>query len=43
MARRGNRTCPLALLPGHEVVAVAMAAAIPEVHTLGGDDVVVIA
>lgn len=43
MVRRRGRTCPLALLPGHEVVAVAIAAAVPELDTLGGEDVVVIA
>lgn len=42
-AWRGNLAGPLALVLGHEVVAVAVATAIPEVHALGGDDVVVVA
>lgn len=40
---RGNLAGPLALVLGHEVVAVAVATAIPEVHALGGEDVVVVA
>lgn len=43
MARCREGTGPLALLPGQEVVAVAMATAIPEVRALGGEDVVVVA
>lgn len=42
-ARCGNLAGPLALFLGHEVVAVAVATAIPEVHALGGDDIVVVA
>lgn len=36
-------THPLALFQGHKIVAVAMTTAVPEVHALGGDDVIVIA
>lgn len=43
MARCREGTGPLALLPGQEVVAVAVATAIPEVCALGGEDVVVVA
>lgn len=43
LARCRHLTRPLALCPGHEVVAVAVATSIPEVHTLGGDDIVVVA
>lgn len=43
MAWLRNLTGPLTLLQAHKVVAVAMTTAKPEVHTLGGDDVVVVA
>lgn len=38
-----NLAGPLALFLGHEVVGVAVATAKPEVHALGGDDIVVVA
>lgn len=43
LARRGARARPLALHPGQEVVAVAVATAVPEVDAPGGQDVVVVA
>lgn len=43
MGRRRNRTGPLAIFLCHKVVAVAVTTTEPEVHTLGGDDVVVVA
>lgn len=43
MAWGRSLTNPLALFQGHKVVAVAMTIAVPEVHALGGDDVIVIA
>lgn len=43
LAWRGHLTRPLALCPGHEVVAVAVATSIPEMHTPGGDDIEVVA
>lgn len=43
LARCRNLARPLALSSGHEVVAVAVATSIPEMLTLGGDDIVVVA
>lgn len=39
---RGRRTRPLALPSGREAVAVAVATSVPEVRTLGRDDVEVV-
>lgn len=43
LAGCGHLARPLALCSGHEVVVVAVATAEPELHTLGGDDVIVVA
>lgn len=43
LAGRRNLTRPPTLFQAHKVVAVAMTTAKPEVHALGGDDVVVVA
>lgn len=43
LAPGGSPAAPLALRPGHEVVAVAVATSVPEVHALAGGGVVVVA
>lgn len=43
LAHRRLRTGSQAFCSGHEVVVIAVATSIPEVHTPGGDDVEVVA
>lgn len=43
MAGHAPRACRLALCLGHEIVAVAMATSIPEMRTLGCQDIIVVA